>query len=251
MARLRPAASMVTAIALGALLSAATPEEEVYLRGMEAHNNQQWSLATQEFERILRGGYEAELLYYNLGNAYYRAGDVAGAVWAYEKVLLLNPNDADARYNLALVNLRVKDRIELPEMPWFMRLYRGTKGSLTPGEWLGLASLLLLVASMSHAAGRLFQRVPLQVFAWSGIFAAALLFIVAVDAILTAGRTREGIVYGEVVTVTSGPSARSTQLFEIHEGLKVAILEQRDDWLQIELLDGKAGWLPSAQVRAL
>ncbi|MEE9162184.1 MAG: tetratricopeptide repeat protein, partial [Candidatus Neomarinimicrobiota bacterium] len=91
MARLRPAASMVTAIALGALLSAATPEEEVYLRGMEAHNNQQWSLATQEFERILRGGYEAELLYYNLGNAYYRAGDVAGAVWAYEKVLLLNP----------------------------------------------------------------------------------------------------------------------------------------------------------------
>ncbi len=251
MVRLRPVASAITLLVLGALLSGATQEDQVYQHGMEAHTNQQWSLATQEFERILRGGYEAELLYYNLGNAYYRSGDVAGAVWAYEKVLLLNPNDADARYNLALVNLRVKDRIELPEMPWFMRLYRGAKGSLTPGEWFGLASLLLLLASVFRAGGRIFRRLPLRVFAWSGIFVAALLFLVAVDAILTAGRTMEGIVYGEVVTVTSGPSPRSTELFEIHEGLKVAIVEQREEWLQIELLDGKAGWLPSAQVRAL
>ena len=249
MARLIPAVPFL-AIVLSSPLPAATPEE-VYDRGLEAYANEQWNLAVQEFETILRGGYEAELLYYNLGNAYYRAGEVAGSVWAYEKALMLNPNGADARYNLGLANLRVKDRIGLPELPLFMRLYRGIRGSYTPGEWVLLVSLLLFLAGAALAAGRLFQRPLLRPLAWTGLLAASIAFLVALDAILTVGRTMEAVTYVEQLTVTSAPSSRSTPLFQLHEGLKVTILEQRGDWFQIELLDGKSGWLPADQLRAL
>lgn len=250
MVRLKIGFALLLANVAGTVL-AASALEEVYQRGMAGYENGQWPLAIQEFEAILRGGYEAEQLYYNLGNAYFRTGEVAGAVWAYEKALMLNPNDADARYNLVLVNLRVKDRIELPEQPWVMRIYRGIRGSFTRSEWVRLVSLLLLLAGALHAAGRVLQLAALRRAVWPGIVVASLLAIVALDAILTTGRSKEGIVYGELVTVTSAPSARSTELFQLHEGLKVAILDEREEWRQVELLDGKSGWLPADQLRPL
>ena len=75
-----------------------------YNRGMTAFENGQWELTIQEFEAILQSGVHSEVMYYNLGNAYYRADKIAGAVWSYERALQLNPNDDDSRYNLALAN---------------------------------------------------------------------------------------------------------------------------------------------------
>ncbi len=251
MVRLKHAAACALVLTLVGILTAGSPEKEVYQRGMDAYANEQWSLAIQEFESILWSGYEAELLHYNLGNAYYRAGHVAGAVWAYEKALILNPNDTDARYNLALANLRVKDRIELPEIPFYIRLYRGIRESFTPGEWMRWVSIVLFLMGLLYVLSRFFQRPWLGWLVVPGTAAAAILFLIALDSITTTSRTREGVIYGEQVTVTSAPSQRATQLFELHEGLKVAIVEQSDDWYQIELLDGKSGWLSADQLRAL
>jgi len=232
-------------------LSGESIEEATYQRGMDAFANEQWPLAIQEFESILRNGYEAEILYYNLGNAYYRAEQVAGSVWAYEKALILNPNDDDARYNLALANLRVEDRIELPEIPFYLRLYRGIRESLTPGEWIRWVSIILFIMSLFYTTSRFLQRSWLGWPIVPGTVVAIIIFIIALDSITTTSRTKEGIVYNEQVTVTSAPLNRSTALFELHEGLKVVILEQNEDWYQIELLDGKSGWLPADQLRPL
>ncbi|UCH62444.1 MAG: tetratricopeptide repeat protein [Fidelibacterota bacterium] len=251
MVRLRYFATFVLISILAGRLSAGATEEAVYQRGMDAYASEQWSLAIQEFESILRSGYEAELLYYNLGNAYYRAGHVAGAVWAYEKALILNPNDDDARYNLALANLRVKDRIELPEIPFYIRFYRGVRESLTPGEWMRWVSIVLFLVGLFYALNRILRRPWLGWLMVPGTVIATFLFLITLDSIITTNRIREGIIYGEQVTVTSAPSERSTMLFELHEGLKVSVLEQSDDWYQIELLDGKSGWLPADQLRVL
>ena len=83
---------------------------ERYSQGMEAVEAGQFNLAVQEFERILQSGWESAPLLYNLGNAYFRENNIAGAVWAYEKCLKLDPGFQDVIYNLSLVNLKVKDR---------------------------------------------------------------------------------------------------------------------------------------------
>ncbi|MFC1618418.1 tetratricopeptide repeat protein [Candidatus Neomarinimicrobiota bacterium] len=242
---------IVYSLIMGGFLSADIGQEDIYQRGLEAYQNEQWSLAIQEFESILRSGYESEVLYYNLGNAYYRAGHVAGAVWAYEQALSLNPNDADARYNLALANLRVQDRIDLPEMPLYVRLYKAVRESLTPSEWIQRVSVVLFLVALAFALSRILQKTWLGWAVIPGIVVAMLLFSIAIDSITITSRTREGIIYNQIVTAYSAPSARATRLFELHEGLKVSISEQNDEWYQIELLDGKTGWIPMDNLRQL
>ncbi len=242
---------LVAVVLIVPLMAADQGVEEIYQRGMKAYTSDRWSLAIQEYESILRSGYQSEQLYYNLGNAYYRAGQGAGAIWAYEKALNLNPNDRDARYNLALANLRVEDRIELPDIPFYIRFYRGMRESFTPGEWMRWVSLVLFIVGLLYALSRFLQRPWLGWPVVPGTVLAALLFLVALDSITTTNRTRKGIIYYDVSTVYSAPSERSTTLFEMHEGLKVAIVGQSDDWYQVELLDGKSGWLPSDRLRPL
>ena len=234
------------------VLAAAVKEvDRRYQRGLQAYANQQWDLAVQEFESIIASSYDSEVLYYNLGNAYYRLEDIAGAVWAYEKALLLDPNDEDARYNLSLTNLRVPDRIEPPEVPLFIRFYRSVRGSFTPAEWIQWVSVVLLVIAALFALGKWRPRLRLGWLTATGMVLVVLLALVTVDSLITASQTRTGIIYGDAVGVYSAPTERSTRLFELHRGLKVDINEQAGGWYQIELLDGKTGWLPEERLRAL
>ena len=71
-------------------------------------------------ELILEKGWVSDELYYNLGNAYYRSGNISGAIWSYESCLKIKPSHSDAKYNLKLANLRVKDRVDFPEAPFYL-----------------------------------------------------------------------------------------------------------------------------------
>ena len=60
-----------------------------------------------------------------------------------------------------------------------------------------------------------------------------------------------GVIYQKRVDVLSEPNGYSTQLFELHEGLKVSINQISDEWVEIELLDGKTGWIENKQIRLI
>ena len=249
---------MVRLNALALLALAALPVmlpaqalERTYRQGLEAYERGQWELSIQEFEAILKTGYGSHALYYNLGNAYYRTGDVAGAVWAYELALNLDPGDADSRHNLALAGLRVVDRIAEPELPFYVGFYRELRGSLTPRQWVQRISWLLLGSGLLFAAGHLIEWRNSRSLAGLGMGLALLASLLAADSIYTAGRTQEGIIYSDPAVAYSAPSLRSTALFELHAGAKVAITGAGNRWLQVELLDGKSGWIPEDQLRPL
>ena len=54
-------------------------------------------------------------IYYNLGNAQFKAGDLAGAIESYKHTLRLDPQDTDAQYNLALALQLMKQQEELAQ----------------------------------------------------------------------------------------------------------------------------------------
>ncbi len=241
-------------LAIVPVLALAAADREVdqhYRRGLQAYDKERWTLAVQEFEGIIAVGYDSEVLYYNLGNTYYRLDNIAGAVWAYEKALKMDPNDDDARYNLSLANLRVPDRIEPPEVPFFIRFYRSIRESFAPVEWIRLVSWALLGIAVLSILRQGLPRLRLAWLITAGSLLTVLLALVTIDSMITTSQTRLGIVYGDAVGVYSAPTERSTRLFELHRGLKVDIKEQATEWYQIELLDGKSGWLPEQQLRAL
>ena len=107
-----------------------------YENGLKAYQNNQFELSIQEFEYILNSDLDSPELYYNLGNAYYRLGDISGSIWSYESCLKIYPNHKDAKYNLILANLRVKDRVILPEPPVYLKLYMSIKERFTSDMWI-------------------------------------------------------------------------------------------------------------------
>ncbi|MCH8327274.1 MAG: SH3 domain-containing protein [Candidatus Marinimicrobia bacterium] len=253
-ARCRPWLPAVAALLWLPVAAPAQSLDRSYTSGMEAYGRGQWELAIQEFEGILKTGTQSQAIYYNLGNAYFRSTDIAGAVWAYESALRLDPGDKDARHNLSLARLRVKDRIVEPEVPAIINLYRSLRGGQSAYQWSLSISLLLLLAGAFWAGGKLLGWRRAGALANVLLLAVALLALVAADSIQASRMAQDGIIYGDPgdpVTAFSAPSQRATALFELHAGAKVAVTGEGNDWLQIELLDGRSGWIASSQLRPL
>ena len=229
-------------------------QEEIpfhYENGIDAYRNGQFDLAIQEFEVILENNWDSPELYYNLGNAFYRSGNTPGAVWAYESCLKLSPTHTNARYNLKLANLKVKDRVDLPEPPLYLKWYLGIKEQFTPSEWINISLFILLLFSLAATLCRFLSNsvlINLRGIVLSVLFVA---MFFTIHSIWTKNSVKEGIIYDMKVEVRSEPNPFSTRLFEVHDGLRVSINETTDKWVEIELLDGKTGWIENDQIRLI
>ena len=186
-------------------------------------------------------------LYFNMGNTFYRSGDVGKAVWAYEKGLQFSPRQKDLNHNLDIVNTRVQDRIEMPQGYFFIEWYSSLKNQYTLQDlivWGGLMILLFAFAGIFKEFGILDM-----VFAGrTQIFFLILPVIIhglALDKYWELSDREEGVVISPVVNVRSAPVDRDEKvIFRIHEGLKVDIAQSQPGWFEIILLDGKKGWIP-------
>ena len=69
--------------------------------------------------------------------------------------------------------------------------------------------------------------------------------------IWTENSVNQGVIYYPVVEIRSEPNKFSARLFEVHEGLKVLVNQTSENWVEIELLDGKAGWIENHQIRLI
>jgi len=222
-----------------------------YKNGMDAYRVGHFDLAVQEFEIILENNWDSPELYYNLGNAFYRSGNTAGAVWAYESCLKLSSTHTNARYNLKLANLKVKDRVNLPEPPLYLKWYLGIKEQFTPSEWINISLFILLLFTLAATLSRFLSNSVLVNL--RGIILSILFVVIffTLHSIQTENSINAGIIYDNKVEVRSEPNSFSTRLFEVHAGLKVSIGQISDNWITIELLDGKTGWIENDQIRLI
>ena len=83
----------------------------------KAYQENKYAEAIKMYENILATQGESAVVYYNLGNSYFKEKNMAKAVLNYERALLLDPSDASARYNLKMAQQAIVDKIEvLPEL---------------------------------------------------------------------------------------------------------------------------------------
>ena len=222
-----------------------------YSNAVNAYKNNQYELAIQEFESILDKKWDSPELYYNLGNAFYRSGNIPGAIWSYESCLQLLPTHVDAKYNLQIANLKVKDRIDLPEPPMYLKIYMVIKERFSPSTWVSISAFLILLLSISYALLHVFQFVVARYISilFSILFFCSFLF--TFHSIWTSNSVNEGILFHSTIEVMSEPNMFSTRLFKVHEGLKVSTNQVLDNWVKIELIDGKTGWIQNSQIRLI
>ena len=211
--------------------------------------------AASAYEQILKNGYESASLYYNLGNAYFKTYNLPSAILYYERALRLSPHDEDVAYNLRLANLRVVDKIEPIPRLFFIEWWRSFVNIFSSGGWVVLGIVGLWCVVFSGAAFMIVHSIVLQrlTLFFAFIFVLVCLFSVigTYQRIQQEEDTRNAIVFASSVSVKSAPDRQSTDLFVIHDGVKVELLDAIGDWKKIRLADGKVGWMPAESLQII
>lgn len=203
--------------------------------------------AIEAYEDVLKSGMEAPQLYYNLGNAYYRKGLLPAAILNFERALLLAPQDKDIRYNLNLAYGQITDKIEPVGVFFLTRWFANFRNSADSDTW----AVISIVTFMLFLTGLLFYFFSrTSLYRKMAFFITLFSFLISVTTLAFSNHQKQrlvnrdrAIVFSPSVTVRSAPEASGTELFVLHEGTKVKILQRINNWLEVELQDGGIGWM--------
>ncbi len=230
-------------------------QEAMIKEAETAYIQEDYAKAIELYEEILAVNGASSEIYYNLGNAYYKNNKVASAILNYERALLLDPGDADIRFNLQLARQKTVDNIE-PLDEFFLSKWFGSvqnMGSADSWAKLGIISFILFIfCLLLFFFSRWIQMKK------AGFYIGLVLLIIVVFANIFAKNQKDqlvnrthAIVFSPTVTVKSSPDNSGTDLFILHEGTKVFLKSSLGEWREIELEDGNVGWMHSNDMQII
>lgn len=227
----------------------------LFNKATEAYNKGEFSDAIINYEKILANGEHSAELYYNLGNAHYKLNHIAPSIYNYEKALLLSPNDSEIKNNLSYARNMTLDAIEkLPETS-LRSFYKKVTGIFTFDQWAYTAIVFVVLFVLTYILFRFLRYATQKRISFIlSLFFLLLCIVSVVFAFVTLSdynKDAPAIVFAEESVVQAEPNNRSEAVFRLHEGTKVTVLEQLNDWQKIELADGKTGWIASEDIKLI
>ena len=230
--------------------------DSLWTTGVQAYTDGKFADASEAWTAIEESGRKSATLYYNLGNAWFKQGNYPKAILNYERALRLDPSYSDARYNLEFTNSFVQDKIE--PVPEFMlkSFVRKICYLMSSNTWAVIFLVLLAAALMMGLLFLLGSSVSKR---RAGFYCGIVLLLLSAGALSfsiwqksDSVKTDAAIVMSPVSSVKSSPSSGSSKdLFVIHEGTKVTILDEVGSWRNISLADGRQGWIPASDIEII
>jgi tetratricopeptide (TPR) repeat protein len=242
-------------ILLAAFHAVAQSPEQMAIQAAKAYNTMQFQESIKIYTKIIDQGYESYALYYNLGNAYFRNNENTEAIYYYEKALKLAPKNEDLQHNIEVANSKLIDKVEkVPELFykrwWKEILYLLDIDKLAIINILFLTSALLLIALYIVLSNILIRKVCF----WVGF---SLLLLFGIGTIAASQRNHilkeqhEAIVFTPTVNIKSSPDENSKDIFVLHEGTKVTLLDVVAEWQEIRIANGSIGWIKAADLKKI
>jgi tetratricopeptide (TPR) repeat protein len=221
---------------------------QTFEEGNRLYLQAKYAEAIPLYEKVVAKGDESGELYFNLGNAYYKSGKIQSAILNYERAKQLLPGDEDIQFNLQLANLQVTDKLDaVPKLfvyRWFDSLI--AMFSLATMGWTVYSFYLLTLAAFAY-----FLFAPTYLQKRMSMFIG---FVFSASLILTMigfgaqsykeSNTEFAIVMSDAANIKSAPDSKGNDLFVLHKGLKLQVLDSVNHWRKIRLADGKVGWIP-------
>ncbi len=212
-----------------------------------AYVNGRYKQAAELYESIRSQGYSGVKLYYNLGNSYFKNGNIGRSILNYNRALVIDPSDEDVLYNLSLAEVRAKDRINPVPKFFAARWVESLWSAMGSNVWAVISIVFFAMFLVAVVLYMLSSRLSLRKWGFYGALAAAALAILTM---LGAGHQKRefthndhAIVISSSVPVKSSPDQRSKDLFILHEGTKVKVLASLNGYVEIKIPDGNKGWL--------
>ena len=230
-------------------LSAQTIEDQEFAKANFYYNESRYDTALVIYEGSLEDGYVSAPLLYNIGNTYFKMRNYPMAILNYEKALKLEPNNEEIKQNLAIANALITDKIEPMPVFFLTRWWKNTGNLLSANGWakvslelLGVLLVLLFLYFTTRTRG----------IRKTTFFASIIVILLFICSLIFASQKRsyinehnEAIVMVSTITVKSAPSSSGVDLFVLHEGTKVEIIDNTDSWDKIKIADGSVGWMPA------
>ncbi|MFA8449983.1 MAG: tetratricopeptide repeat protein [Bacteroidales bacterium] len=222
--------------------------DSLLTRAQEAYNNGFYDNAIKNYSTIIDNGYSSTYLYYNLGNCYYKTTNYPHAILNYERAIKLDPNNKDAKINLQIVNTKIQDKIEIVPT-FFLSRWWDNIVNLFPTDSWAIISVFVFIITLLFVAIFLLSRIRALK---KSTFILGIIFLVLFILSISLGtskyhkekRQNYAIIMQPTITVKSSPTQNSVDLFVLHEGTKIQITENLNDWCEIRIENGSIGWIP-------
>lgn len=225
-------------------------QDQKFAKANYYYNASRYDTAVIIYERIMEEGFVSAPLLYNIGNTYFKMRNYPMAILYYEKALKLDPTNKEIKQNLAIANALITDKIEPMPVFFLTKWWRNIGNQLSANGWAGaslkLFGLLLILLFVYFTARTRGVRK-------ASFFTSILVIILFVCSLIFAyqkhqylNEQNEAIVMTPTITVKSSPSSSGVDLFVLHEGTKVEIMDKADNWDKIKISDGSVGWMPSS-----
>ena len=194
------------------------------------------------------------VVYYNLGNAYFKQGELAQSILAYERALRLQPSLKDAKHNLQFAQSRIVDNIEDTHSFFLSNWLKAVRNALSERTWVMLSISLFLLTLVGFFFFAFSHTIWLRKTAFYTSLLALLISIVAFANAASLHQRdtvrAEAIITQGIVNAKASPDRSGTELFTIHEGTKVKITETIGEWCCIEV-GNNIGWMPLAHLERI
>ena len=221
---------------------------EMFQAGNEAYKAKKFSEAIQQYENIYEGGLRSGELHYNLGNSYYRNGQIGAAILNYERALVLDPGNKDVRFNLGIT--RDKQLDDISEIPKFFgtRWWNGLMNIASSSTWSSFGLLLLWLGIGGMILWLLAKERALK--KKSFLVGISLLLICILPFLLSWSKKKVeqdsgiAILLEKEIPFRTAPDEESVEILLLHEGAKLDVVDQIGEWYKVRLMNGEEGWLP-------
>ena len=221
-----------------------------------AYTHERYAEAAVIYRQLVDSMGESAQLYFNLGNCYYRQDSLARAILYYERARLLDPSDDDIRFNLEMARAKTVDKVVPASEMFFVSLFRQLVLSMSIQGWAVLAVVMFVLALLAVS---LYLFAPQLWMKKTGFTVAILALLLCIFGNIAAVRQRHHIEHrtGAIImkpsaVVKSTPSDSGTDLFILHEGTHVEIVDDSmKEWVEVHMTDGKEGWLPRKELEVI
>ena len=187
--------------------------------------------------------------------AAYALNEIASSIYYYEKALLLKPNDPEILNNLGYAQNMALDAIDTVPETGLSKIYKMATNRLSFDQWAYVGVFFMFLFVVLYILFYYFQYSSRKRWSFIGSFIALFIAVVAlVFAYVQYNdfkKDQPAIVFADEVGIHSEPNTKSEEVFVLHAGTKVNVLDELDDWKKIRIADGKTGWIPRENIKLL
>lgn len=220
------------------------PYNQWWQKANSFYQQKNYDSAVSYYEQLAALNPENPVIFYNLGNGYFRLNRIGPSVLNYERALKLNPDYKEASDNLELTQSRISNRIQPSGEVFFVRWWNSLTKTSLAGTW-AITALVLFILTLAIIVARRIGRAPSWLQPQIAGFTTTLCVVVLLLAYSAANKTKNhdrAVVMEQDTPVKSNLKESKTQLL-LPEGTVIRIEAEEGGWAEIKLPDGRGGWM--------